>query len=139
MTSVLSGTLCTFLGVAIWLYSNTFPVLEEGHPGPSLFPRMIGLGLAVTGVILFVRGLRERTNGFRIPERARLLRFGAGVAVAAIYPALQMIAGTIPALILSCLAVALVLGLTLRTAVFTAIGSGLLIYAVFNGLLRVPL
>jgi hypothetical protein len=30
------------LGVFIWAVSFQFPVLAGGHPGPSLFPRVLG-------------------------------------------------------------------------------------------------
>ena len=139
MTSLVAGALCVLSGAAIWLYSGTFPVLEEGHPGPSLFPRLIAVGLAAAGVVLLAGALRERSRRIPRPAKAQLLRFGAGVAVAAAYPAVQAVAGTLPALSLSCLAVALVLGLRLRTAVITAVACGILIFALFNGLLRVPL
>jgi hypothetical protein len=30
------------LGVFIWAMTFQFPVLDDGHPGPSLFPRVLG-------------------------------------------------------------------------------------------------
>jgi putative tricarboxylic transport membrane protein len=37
-----------------------YPTLDGGHPGPSLFPRLIGGLMAVGGGLLSVRGLRAR-------------------------------------------------------------------------------
>ena len=136
---MISGVFCTLLGLAIWFYSGTFPVLEEGHPGPSLFPRLIGTGLVIAGLALVVRGRKLPTEGLTLPDKPGLMRLLGGVAVVVIYPVLQSLSGTIAALSLSCLAIALILRLRLRTALLTAVGSALLIYAVFDRLLHVPL
>ncbi len=38
----LGGGIFMALGVFIWAMTFQFPVLDDGHPGPSLFPRVLG-------------------------------------------------------------------------------------------------
>lgn len=142
MRTLISGLLCTLLGAAIWFYSGTFPELPEGYPGPGLFPRIIAAGLLLSGLALLAQGARlrrQREDAVLRPVPAGLLRLAGGLLVVVLYPWLKDVSGTMAALALICLAVAWMLGVSLRVAVPTAIGSGVLIYLVFSELLRVPL
>jgi putative tricarboxylic transport membrane protein len=47
-------------GIAVILYSRNFPSLENGYPGPSLFPIVLAVLFILAGVILGVQGLRRR-------------------------------------------------------------------------------
>lgn len=41
-------------------YTQTFPSLFGQRYGPALFPQLIGLGLIASGVVLVVRGVRQK-------------------------------------------------------------------------------
>lgn len=47
-------------GALIFAGTLNYPTLEAGHPGPSLFPRMLGSLMAVFGGLLSLQGLRAR-------------------------------------------------------------------------------
>ncbi len=51
----LPGLLIAALGVAIWLFSVPFPQLENGYPGPALFPRAIATGMVLAATWMIVR------------------------------------------------------------------------------------
>jgi putative tricarboxylic transport membrane protein len=47
------------LGVFIWVLSFQFPVLAGGHPGPSLFPRVLGTLFIFFSLIVILEGRRK--------------------------------------------------------------------------------
>src|SRR5574341_1816486 len=47
-------------GALIVAGTLSYPTLEGGHPGPSLFPRILGTLMAALGAGLAVRGARAR-------------------------------------------------------------------------------
>jgi hypothetical protein len=47
------------LGVFIWAVSFSFPVLAGGHPGPSLFPRVLGTLFIFFSLIVILEGRRK--------------------------------------------------------------------------------
>ncbi len=47
------------LGVFIWAVSFHFPVLPGGHPGPSLFPRILGSLIIFFSLIVILQGRRK--------------------------------------------------------------------------------
>ncbi len=47
------------LGVFIWAVSFQFPVLPGGHPGPSLFPRVLGTLFIFFSLIVILQGRRK--------------------------------------------------------------------------------
>lgn len=51
-----------FIAAGALIFSGTlgYPTLEAGHPGPSLFPRLLAGLMAVFGGLLSLQGLRAR-------------------------------------------------------------------------------
>jgi putative tricarboxylic transport membrane protein len=51
-----------FVVAGALIFSGTlgYPTLEAGHPGPSLFPRILGSLMALFGGVLSVHGFRSR-------------------------------------------------------------------------------
>lgn len=47
-------------GAAIAAGTLGYPTLDAGHPGPSLFPRLVGGLMAAFGAVLAARGVRAR-------------------------------------------------------------------------------
>jgi hypothetical protein len=47
------------LGVFIWAVSFSFPVLPGGHPGPSLFPRVLATLFIFFSLIVILEGRRK--------------------------------------------------------------------------------
>ncbi len=47
------------LGVFIWAVSAHFPVLPGGHPGPSLFPRILGSLIIFFSLIVILQARRK--------------------------------------------------------------------------------
>lgn len=152
MKNLISGFVFLLLGVWIWSYSASFPELEQGYPGPALFPRFIAVGLVLAGLGLCIGELRRSEARARIGSQLRKAsdrlrglhaagwaRLSAGALIVIAYPWIQPISGTIVALALVCATFGLLLGVRLRVALPVAFLSGAVMYFVFNQLLGVPL
>lgn len=64
---LIGGGIFTALGIFIFILTFQFPSLEGGHPGPSLFPRILAILFIFFGGIIVLRGLRA---GKKEPESA---------------------------------------------------------------------
>lgn len=56
----IGGGIFAVLGVVIWVFTLQFPTLDGGHPGPSLFPRVLATLFILFGAIVFRTGWRTR-------------------------------------------------------------------------------
>ena len=144
LQNLIAGILLAGLGVWIWVYTNTFPSLQEGYPGPALFPRLIALGLVLAGLSFVVGSLRriaEIRDAIQQPRPAwsGLARLVLGVGLVVLYPLVQTWLGFIPTISLLSFVVAYVLKARLVVAAATALLSALVIYWLFTGVLGVPL
>ena len=144
LRNIVAGVLLAGLGGWIWIYTDTFPTLEQGYPGPALFPRIIALGLMLSGLGFVVGSLRriaEIRPAFDRPQPdwPGLARLMLGVGLVALYPLVQTWLGFIPTVSLLSFVVAYVLKARPIVAAATALLSTLVIYWLFTGVLGVPL
>lgn len=136
-----SGIALLALSLWLWYFTASFPQLDDGYPGPSLFPRLVALGLGFAGVILLIQSLRskQRSKKKRTIHWSGLVRFGAGMGLLMAYPFLIEQLHFIPVMAL----LIFVFGLLLRSprwhALMMATLSAALIYALFTQLMGVPL
>ena len=56
-TAIGSGLI--IFGISVLLYTRTFPTLEKGYPGPSLFPNVLAVLFIIVGVTLVAQGVRS--------------------------------------------------------------------------------
>lgn len=141
---LIAGGLMAGLGAWVWSYAGGFPALEEGYPGPALFPRVIAAGLVLSGLALIAGGFVP-LNPFRrairtpLPSGGGLARLALIGVLVALCPLVQDRLGFVPVVGAVILATGRMLGVRLRLAVPTALLGALLIYWIFSGLLGVPL
>jgi putative tricarboxylic transport membrane protein len=55
----IGGVIFICLGIFIWVLSFQFPVLPDKHPGPSLFPRVLGTLFIFFSLIVILEGWRK--------------------------------------------------------------------------------
>lgn len=136
----ISAIVLCLLGLGIWWHSGSFPALEEGYPGPSLFPRLIAVGLLLSGLGLGWSAIRKAGAGAAAPqEPSSLLKLAIGLGLVGLYPLLQPLLGFIVSLGLICLGIALLLGVKPWIAVVSAVATVLFIFFTFEMLLGVTL
>ncbi len=137
---LISAAVLGLLGIGIWWQAGSFPSLEEGYPGPSLFPRMIAIGLILGGAWIGFSALRQPQEKKEAnQQQAGGLKFAGGLALVALYPILQPLIGFMGSLGVICLGIALLLGVKPWIAFASALGTVLFIFITFEMLLGVTL
>ncbi len=140
---ITSGLLLMGLSLWVWWQSASFPQLDDGYPGPSLFPRAIAICIGIAGAVLLMKRAFGKSTSNRTAARnlnvAGVLRLLAGLALAATYPLLIQYTHFIPIMAMVILFVGLLLKNQAWNALLMSVLSAALIYALFTQLLGVPL
>lgn len=141
----ITGALLLAFAAAVYWHTLGFPEIPGDPVGPSLFPRVIAVGIALCAIVLIVRGLLSpgpRTWA-GLPDWIRVPRlFAAFVLVVLGLFAAYLFLDKLGFLVLApLLLLALMLVLQIRAVVGipVAIGASLLIHTIFYKGLGVPL
>ena len=142
------GLVLVAFAVAVVAYARTFPALGGMDVGPALFPTVIGVGLALCGVLMIVQSaLRSRRGAggpwLELDDWARRWRpWSNALAVLAVVLAFALLLDKL-GYHLTALGALLVLLFWLRvrptTAVVVAVVTTAITHELFYGWLRVPL
>ncbi|MGL5115492.1 MAG: tripartite tricarboxylate transporter TctB family protein [Beijerinckiaceae bacterium] len=84
VNDLVSGLLLIVLAVVMIAYTTTFPPFPGQKYGPSLFPRLIGSGMIICGVLLVLRGRRQLAQGQPFASLDESYRGARGLASVAI-------------------------------------------------------
>ena len=143
---ILSGLALIVFSLAIIALTLTFPDFPGQKFGPSLFPRVLGVGLILCGAVLIRNGLAARRAGAPWLELApwtrdpwRLTSFLMTLALLLFYILASESVGFIPIALVFLLALFVWLGVRLVPAVLTAVVTTIAIHWFFSTMLRVPL
>lgn len=133
------GVVVVVLGGAVLVGTRTFPEMPGGMPGPALFPRILA-GLLILFGVLLIAQVRRPPEGEALAVSPVAVAKGIGVLAAiAGYIALANRLGFLLTASAMVLAMMLLLGVRVRTAVPVTIAGVLLTALLFERLLRVPL
>ena len=139
------GLLLLALGALVLVTVQSFPKIPGQQVGPALFPGLIACGLCVGGLILLVRGWRERATEpwFALEDWVRsprhLLAFAVLIGSVVFYMLASQRLGFLPCSALILTALFYVLRVPLGRSVLIAVVATLVIHFAFYKLLRVPL
>jgi putative tricarboxylic transport membrane protein len=146
VNDLISGALLIALAAAMIAYTTTFPPFPGQKYGPSLFPRIIGGGLIICGLLLMIRGRRQLAAGAvlgSIDEAYRPVKGWASVAlilgVIAAYIAFSNTLGFVLTAFAGLLLLLWWFGVSLPRAMLISIVAVLVIDWFFGWLFRVPL
>lgn len=139
-----------FLALAAVFFGMTlsFPAFPGQKYGPSLFPRILAVGMVLCSLLIMVRARQRRMEGtvepgfalspaFRDP--ARLLSFLSVPAAIVVYLLLADRLGFIPTAFALLMALMLWFGVSKLRAVVVAVVMTGLLHWFFGSLMRVPL
>lgn len=145
ISDAIFGFLLLAIGGAVLLTIRSYPTIPGQQVGPALFPGLIATGLCVGGLILLVRGLRQRLQvrwiepGEWIRSPRHIASFVALIGAILFYMLASELLGFIVTSSLILLGLFLVLQIKPMRAVIIAVLVSLLIHVMFYKLLRVPL
>jgi putative tricarboxylic transport membrane protein len=146
VNDLISGALLIALAAAMIAYTTTFPPFPGQKYGPSLFPRIIGGGLIICGILLMIRGRRQLAAGAplgSIDDSYRPVKGWASVAlilgVITSYILFSNAIGFVPVAFLGVLLLLWWFGVGLPRAILISIVAVLVIDWFFGWLFRVPL
>lgn len=142
--SLIGIALMLFAALIAW-YVQGFPPMPGQRFGPSLFPRAIAAGFALTGIALIASGLRhwkaegaiELSEWLRTPRLA--LNFAVVVGAVSFYILFSDELGFLIAAPLALVAILLALRNRWFVALPTALVAAFVIHWIFYGALKVPL
>ncbi|MFT6810878.1 MAG: cell division protein FtsW (lipid II flippase) [Saprospiraceae bacterium] len=139
-TNLVSSILLILLSVLIWWQSDSFPGLQEGYPGPNLFPRIIALGLGGIGILLFYSGYKTTSLNSNTKSKLgsrEILRPALAIAIVAFFPIISPILGFSLTLLIVTILMGFVFNLHWRKASLTGLITVGIIYFIFSQLLSV--
>lgn len=58
------GTVMIIFAGWVLYYTQRFPTLEEGYPGPSLFPNVLAVLFIIAGIGMIIQGVRKGQKFF---------------------------------------------------------------------------
>ena len=134
--------LILFATVVLW-HVQSFPSLDNGYPGPALFPSVLAVLFILCGIGLIIQGVRQREKLLKFDTGALTLTgllnilFVLGTIVCYIF-----LAETIGFLIFSFMVLLILmkwLKVKTTSSIVMSIGVTLVIYLLFAKVLLVPL
>ena len=135
-----------FVGAGALVVAGTlhYPTLEGGHPGPALFPRILGVLMVAGGALLAIRGARARDVSEAVPWRRlhRSAGFVNALFVLVGATAYILLVDRLGFLITGTLLVGVLMWrLAVRplTALVVSVAFVLFVHVLFARILRVPL
>jgi putative tricarboxylic transport membrane protein len=139
----IGGGIFMALGVFIWGMTFRFPELDGGHPGPSLFPRVLGTLFIFFGSLVIYNGWKSsRVKGEIPPEEQIPLNYFNPILVIILIAAFIALANKM-GFIISGIGVLFVLMMKLRVSLLkrsiVSVALVCFVYLIFSKLLRVPL
>jgi putative tricarboxylic transport membrane protein len=129
-------------GAAVFAATLRFPRLDDGAPGPALFPQVLAVLMVVAGGLLVAR---PDTAPAPAAERTRQQARRASMNVALVFGAIIAFIVVAPTAGFLLTATAILFGLMWWLgsppwrAVVAAVGLTLFVYVIFGKILRVPL
>ena len=138
---IIGGSIFIALGIFIFTQTWNYPSLEEGHPGPDLFPNILALLFIGFGLALILKARKlvpTETEGAVLGPR----RISNALFVLGIVAAYVAVVNTVGFLITSAILLFILmkkLGVTILKSAVASIMITLFINVLFSKILRVPL
>lgn len=140
------GAVLITLSLAMIAFTATFPDFPGQKFGPALFPRILGAGLVVCGVLMIRNGLAKRQIGETwvafapwARERGRVLALALVIALLLFYILAADTIGFIPVAIVFLALLLLRLGVRIAPALAIALITTVTMQYFFGSAMRVPL
>lgn len=139
----LIGLVLIAFGTWVLFYTRTFPTLEKGYPGPSLFPNVLAVLMMIAGVGLIIQGFKRKQKFLMLEtgdlDREGVINILVIVASVIVYIFLAEYIGFLILTPLLLIANMKWLKVSWKWSVIVAVGVTVGIHLLFAKLLLVPL
>jgi putative tricarboxylic transport membrane protein len=139
----LLGLLFMALAAAVFAYTFTFPALPGQNVGPSLFPRVIAVGIFVCGLVMAVRGWRSGRALVSVDADLRSPRGLISFALVPLAIVFYIVAaprlGFLPVAAIIVAVLSAWMGARVWVALVTGVVSAFVIHWFFASVMRIPL
>lgn len=145
LSDAVFGLLLLALGATVIAVVSSYPAVPAQRVGPALFPALIAAGLMIGGVILVVRGWRERTTvpwlHFEpwVHSLRHVARFIGVIGAVIFYVLAANRLGFLPTSLIILAVMFRLFGVALGRSILIAAIATFVIHFAFYKLLRVPL
>jgi putative tricarboxylic transport membrane protein len=145
LSDAVFGLLLLALGAVVIAVVSSYPTIPAQRVGPALFPALIALGLVIGGLLLIVRGWRDRTTvpWIRFEPWVQSPRHVAGfigvIGSVVFYIVAANRLGFLPTSFIILAALFRLFGVALGRSILMAAIATFVIHFAFYKLLRVPL
>ena len=145
LSDAIFGLLLLALGAVVIAVVSSYPTIPAQRVGPALFPALIALGLAIGGLLLIVRGWRDRAMvpWIRFEPWVQSPRHVAGfigvIGSVVFYIVAANGLGFLPTSFIIVVALFRLFGVALGRSIVIAAIATFVIHFAFYKLLRVPL
>lgn len=126
------------IGAIVYISSQQYPGLSEGHPGPGLFPSVVGLCMIFAGGLMGYVALKGG-DGDTTFAKGNWISILLILTIMVAFPFLKNLTGFLTAISVVLLLVALLMRLTIIKALLVSLLTTGFIYLVFAQILHVPL
>ena len=129
----ISTGLLVLSALFIWIVSGDFPSQSNGYPGPGLFPRIIAIGLGISGLALLF-GLKSPSQEGSEDRQgsASVGRLAGGVGLGILFPFLAPYLGLSVGAGIVCLGISFLFGLRWWLAITISLGTTGFLYLIFT-------
>ena len=135
----IGGLVVGALGLSICLMSRTFPQLPEGYPGPGLFPSIIGILMALLGIVIVFSSEKEETDTDDDALVSRRLSLVLAIVLSLLIPIINRWIPLLFILPVFIFLIALLFKVSLKWALLISTITTTLIYLIFSLMLGVSL
>lgn len=143
VSNTVIGISTIVFGIWVLLYARNFPKLEQGYPGPSLFPMVLAVLFIFAGIILIVQDFRSGTKKLKFDisnlSRVHLMNIGLTLAAIVFYIFISEFLGFLITSFLILLILMKRLMVSTAWSLIMACGVTFSIYILFAKILLVPL
>jgi len=140
---IIASIFLILLAAFIWYLSSDFPKLDQAYPGPSLFPRIIAVGLFCIGTIfLSIQINTPKNTGEKYKPgmgKAKIWSLLMGISIVCVFPLISPLLGFISGLMICCFLMGLTFQLQWFKALYVSVITVTLVWIIFSKLLGLPL
>lgn len=141
---LVAGIIGFIISVVTWHVSGSFPAFEVQNAGPSFFPRVLSILLALLSVAIIYEGLKNKEEVSYKMSKTEWIKFLSIIILLVVYYFTMNIIGYFTTTFVLSFVIALIIfgSIHKKILIYCTVNSGIIcltIYLVFRMMLKAPL